>query len=131
MTTQNPNTNSLNITKDDVIDIITCIIDVDGLEEAKSVFKQLNAVFSTLPGWKETAAEIYRLFADKRKEEKQQMREEKLEELRAAASSVLVLSQATSDASNIGRADVDMKVDVNTPGNNIARIIKFSKEDED
>ena len=127
MTTPNPNTNSLNITKDDVIDIITCIIDVDGLEEAKSVFKQLNAVFSTLPGWKETAAEIYRLFADKRKEEKQQMREEKLEELRAAASQLFVLNQASSDANNIGKADVDMKVDVSSPGNTIAKTIKYNK----
>lgn len=77
MTTKTPNTHALNITHDDVISIITCTIDVDGLEEAKTVFKQLNAVFSTQPGRKETAAEIYKLFADKRKEEKQQQREEK------------------------------------------------------
>ena len=73
---------------------------MDGLEGAKTVFKQLNAVFSTQPGWKETAAEIYKLFADKRKEEKQQQREEKLEELRAAASSVLVLNK--NDLTGIG-----------------------------
>lgn len=103
MTTQPPNTNTLNITQNDVMNIITCIIDMDGLEEAKTVFKQLNAVFSTQPGWKETAAEIYKLFADKRKEEKQQQREEKLEELRAAASSVLVLNK--NDLTGIGNVN--------------------------
>ena len=100
MTTDTTSTISLNITKDDVIGIIKCAIDVDGLDEAKKLFKLLNGAFSTLPGWKETAAEIYKLFADKRKEEKQQLREEKLEELRAAASSVLVLNK--NDLTGIG-----------------------------
>lgn len=94
------NTSTLKITHDDVVNIITCIINMDGLEEAKTVFKQLNAVFSTQPGWKETAAGIYKLFADKRREEQQQLRLEKLEELRAAASSVLVLNK--NDLTGIG-----------------------------
>ena len=131
MTTQTTNNNTLNITQTDVMMIITRIIKVDGLEAARAAFKQMNDFFSGMKGWAETTDAIYDLFAEKRKEEKQQFREEKLEEQRAAASQLFVLSQASSDANNIGKADVDMKVDVSSPGNTIAKTIKFNKKDED
>ena len=131
MTTQTTNNNTLNITQIDVMRVITRIIKVDGLEAARAAFKQMNDFFSGMKGWAETTDAVYDLFAEKRKEEKQQQREEKLEEQRAAASQLFVLSQASSDANNIGKADVDMKVDVSSPGNTIAKTIKFNKKDED
>ena len=127
MTTQTTNNNTLNITQTDVMMIITRIIKVDGLEAARAAFKQMNDFFSGMKGWAETTDAVYDLFAEKRKEERQQLREEKLEEQRAAASQLFVLNQASSDANNIGKADVDMKVDVSSPGNTIAKTIKYSK----
>ena len=129
--TSKPRRGKLKITQDSVLRRIANYYELKGLEVAIEKFEQMNELFSTEPGWDEAAKVVTDYLIDKRKEENQRLRQEKLEEKRAAASSVLVLSQATSDASNIGRADVDMKVDVNTPGNNIARTIKFSKEDED
>jgi hypothetical protein len=94
-------------------------------------FEQMNDLFSTEPGWDETAKVVTDYLIEKRKEENQRLRKEKLEEQRAAASNVLVLSQATSDANNIGKADVNMDIDVKSPGNTIARTIKIIKEDEE
>ena len=123
--------NTLNITKNDVMGVIERIIDVDGLEAARAAFKQMNEFFSGMKGWADTTEAVYGRFAEKRKEEKQQQREEKLEEQRAAASRFVVMSQANNEAKNIGTAMIDeMKVDVNSPGNNIARVIKFEIEDE-
>jgi hypothetical protein len=131
MTTETPNPSTLKITHNDVVNIITCIIEVDGLEEAKSVYKQLNAVFSTLPGWKETATDIYKLFADKRKEEFQRQREEKLEELRESAPKFVMANTNNIEAKAVGKAEIDkMNVDVNSPGNNIAKVIQLGKDDE-
>ena len=120
----------LNITQIDVMMVIRRIIKVDGLEAARAAFKQMNDFFSGMKGWAETTDAVYDLFAEKRKEERQQLREEKLEEQRAAASQLFVLNQASSDANNIGKADVDMKVDVSSPGNTSAKTIKFNKKDE-
>lgn len=129
--TSKPRRGKLKITQDSVLRRIANYYELKGLEVAIEKFDQMNELFSTEPGWDEAAKVVTDYLIDKRKEENQRLRQEKLEEQRAAASNVLVLSQATSDASNIGRADVDMKVDVNSPGNTIARTIKFSKEDED
>ena len=121
--------NTLNITQLDVMGVIERIIDVDGLEAARAAFKQMNEYFSGMIGWAETTKAVYDLFATKRKEEKLQEREEKLEEQRAAASHFVVVSQANNDAKNIGTAEIDeMKVDVNSPGNNIARVINLGTD---
>ena len=116
----------LNITKDDVMGVIKRIIVVDGLDAARAAFKQMNEFFSGMKGWPETTEAVYSLFAEKREEEKQKLREEKLEEQRAGAPNILVQSNATSasEAKTIGTAEIkQMDVDVNCPGNNIARII--------
>ena len=131
MTTGTPITSTLNITQDDVVKIIRRIIDVDGLEAARAAFKQMNEFFSVMEGWTETADAVYDLFAEQRKAEQQRLRKEKLEEQRAAAPLFVVSSQSTSDAKSIGSAEIDkMDVDVNSPGNNIARIIQFGKNDD-
>ena len=73
--------------------------------------------------------------AEKRKEEKQQQREEKLEELRTAAPNIHLQNNSTSmsDAKNIRKVEVgQMDVEVKSPGNNIARIINIGdNNDED
>ena len=135
MTTQTTNNNTLNITQIDVMRIITRIIKVDGLEAARAAFKQMNDFFSGMKGWAETTDAVYDLFAEKRKEEKQQQREEKLEELRTAAPNIHLQNNSTSmsDAKNIRNVEVgQMDVEVKSPGNNIARIINIGdNKDED
>lgn len=131
MTTGTPITSTLNITQDDVVKIIRRIIDVDGLEAARAAFKQMNEFFSSMEGWAETTDAVYDLLAEQRKAEQQRLRKEKLEEQRAGAPLLVVSSQSTSDAKSIGSAEIDkMDVDVNSPGNNIARIIQFKKDDD-
>ena len=111
--------------------IVKRIIDVDGLEAARAAFKQMNEYFSGLKGWAETTDVVYALFAAQRETEQQKLRKEKLEERRAGAPLIVASSQSTSDAKNIGSAEIDkMDVDVNSPGNNIARIIQFGKNDD-
>ena len=111
------------------------IINVDGLEAARAAFKQMNDFFSGMKGWAETTDAVYDLFAEKRKEEKQQQREEKLEELRTAAPNIHLQNNSTSmsDAKNIRKVEVgQMDVEVKSPGNNIARIINIGdNNDED
>jgi hypothetical protein len=135
MTTQTTNINTLNITQIDVMRIIMRIINVDGLEAARAAFKQMNDFFSGMKGWAETTDAVYDLFAEKRKEEKQQQREEKLEELRTAAPNIHLQNNSTSmsDAKNIRNVEVgQMDVEVKSPGNNIARIINIGdNNDED
>jgi hypothetical protein len=135
MTTQTTNNNTLNITQIDVMRVITRIIKVDGLEAARAAFKQMNDFFSGMKGWAETTDAVYDLFAEKRKEEKQQQREEKLEELRTAAPNIHLQNNSTSmsDAKNIRKVEVgQMDVEVKSPGNNIARIINIGdNKDED
>ena len=135
MTTQTTNNNTLNITQIDVMRVITRIIKVDGLEAARVAFKQMNDFFSGMKGWAETTDAVYDLFAEKRKEEKQQQREEKLEELRTAAPNIHLQNNSTSmsDAKNIRKVEVgQMDVEVKSPGNNIARIINIGEnKDED
>lgn len=131
MTTGTPITSTLNITQDDVVRIIRRIIDVDGLEAACAAFRQMNGFFSGMEGWAETADAVYELLAEQRETEQQRLRREKLEEQRAGAPLFVVSSQSTSDAKNIGSAEIDkMDVDVNSPGNNIARIIQLGKDDD-
>jgi hypothetical protein len=131
MTTGTPITSTLNITQDDVVRIIRRIIDVDGLEKACEAFRQMNSFFSVIEGWAETADAVYDLLAEQREAEQQRLRKEKLEEQRAGAPLFVVSSQSTSDAKSIGPAEIDkMDVEVNSPGNNIARIIQFRKDDD-
>jgi hypothetical protein len=122
-------TGLLNITQNDVMEVIRRIIVVDGLDAARAAFKQMNEYFSGLRGWAETTESVYALIADKRKEEKQQQIQEQLEVQRAAAPNLVVMSHSTSDARNIGKTEMD--IDVNSPGNNIAKMIKIGdKHDE-
>ena len=133
MTPDLTNTNLLCITQDDVIRIIKRIIKIDGLDAAREAFRHMNEFFSGEKGWAETTEAVYQLIADIRKEEKQQSRKEKLEDQRAGASHFYVLNKAISEAKNIDKAEIDkMGVEVNSPGNNIARIINIgdSKDNE-
>ena len=108
------------------MEVIRRIIVVDGLDAARAAFKQMNEFFSGLRGWAETTEAVYALIADKRKEEKLQQMQEKLEAQRAGAPNLVVMNQATSDAKVVDKMDID----VNSPGNNIARIINLGEKDE-
>lgn len=129
MTSENTPTCLLNITQNDVMEVIRRIIVVDGLDAARAAFKQMNEYFSGLRGWAETTESVYALIADKRKEEKQQQIQEQLEVQRAAAPNLVVMSHSTSDARNIGKTEMD--IDVNSPGNNIAKIIKIGEKHDE
>lgn len=122
-------TGLLNITQNDVMEVIRRIIVVDGLDAARAAFKQMNEYFSGLRGWAETTESVYALIADKRKEEKLQQIQEQLEVQRAAAPNLVVMSHSTSDARNIGKTEMD--IDVNSPGNNIAKIIKIGEKHDE
>ena len=71
----------LKITKDSVLRIIESYYELKGLKVAMEKLEQLNELFSTEPGWNEASAEIMQYLTEKRKEEQQKQREEKLEEL--------------------------------------------------
>lgn len=129
MTSENTPTSLLNITQNDVMEVIRRIIVVDGLDAARAAFKQMNEFFSGLRGWAETTESVYALIADKRKEEKLQQIQEQLEVQRAAAPNLVVMSHSTSDARNIGKTEMD--IDVNSPGNNIAKIIKIGEKHDE
>lgn len=129
MTSENTPTSLLNITQNDVMEVIRRIIVVDGLDAARAAFKQMNEYFSGLRGWAETTESVYALIADKRKEEKQQQIQEQLEVQRAAAPNLVVMSHSTSDARNIGKTEMD--IDVNSPGNNIAKMIKIGEKHDE
>ena len=128
MTPEPQHPSLLNITSNDVMGVVRRIIDVDGLEAARVAFKQMNEFFSGMRGWAETTEAVYALIAEKRKEEKQQQIQEKLEAQRAGAPNLVVMSQATSDVRNIGKAEMD--IDVNSPGNNIGKMIKIGEKHE-
>ena len=128
MTSETTPPSLLNITSDDVMGVVRRIIDVDGLEAARVAFKQMNEFFSGMRGWAETTEAVYALIADKRKEEKQQQIQENLEAQRAAAPNLVVMNQATNDVRNIGKTEMD--IDVNSPGNNIAKMIKIGETHE-
>ena len=128
MTSETTTPSLLNITSDDVMGVVRRIIDVDGLEAARVAFKQMNEFFSGMRGWAETTEAVYALIADKRKEEKQQQIQENLEAQRAAAPNLVVMNQATNDVRNIGKTEMD--IDVNSPGNNIAKMIKIGENHE-
>ena len=129
MTSETTPTSLLNITQNDVMEVIRRIIVVDGLDAARAAFKQMNEYFSGLRGWADTTESVYALIADKRKEEKLQQIQEQLEVQRAAAPNLVVMSQSTSDARNIGKTEMD--IDVNSPGNNIAKIIKIGEKHDE
>ena len=129
MTSENTPTSLLNITQNDVMEVIRRIIVVDGLDAARAAFKQMNEYFSGLRGWADTTESVYALIADKRKEEKLQQIQEQLEVQRAAAPNLVVMSHSTSDARNIGKTEMD--IDVNSPGNNIAKIIKIGEKHDE
>ena len=130
MLSKTNNANILKITQNDVIGIIMRIVEVDGLEAAKAAFKHMNDYFSGIKGWGDTTDAVYTLLAEKRKEENKQLREERLEEQRAGAPKLVVMSKASSFSKSID-ADIDeMNVDINSPGNNVAKIIKLRGKDE-
>jgi hypothetical protein len=127
--TGKPRRGKLKITNVSVLRIIESYYELKGLKVAMEKLEQLNELFSTEPGWNEASAEIMQYLTEKRKEEQQKQREEKLEELRTAAPTISV----TSEAKAVGKAEVEqMDVEVKSPGNNIARLINLgdSKNDE-
>ncbi len=106
--TQGPNQKQrkrgkLKITQEDVVKVVMRIIDVKGLDAANAAFGQLNDCFSTKKGWAETADEVYDLLAGKRKEEKRELREEKLETQRAGAANIVMMNK--NDLTGIGKID--------------------------
>ena len=106
--TQDPNPKQqkrgkLKITQEDVVRVIMRIIDISGLDAAQADFGKMNDYFCTMKGWAETADEVYALFADKRKEEKQELREEKLETQRAGAANIILMNK--NDSTGIGKVD--------------------------
>jgi hypothetical protein len=108
MMTQGPNQKQrkrgkLKITQEDVVKVVMRIIDVKGLDAANAAFGQLNDCFSTKKGWAETADEVYDLLAGKRKEEKRELREEKLETQRAGAANIVMMNK--NDLTGIGKID--------------------------
>ena len=124
-----PRRGKLKITQERLVEGIRFAIKTDGIEKARLLFDMLNTYYSTETGWAEAALEIRTLFAEIREEELRKQREEKLEELRTAAPTISV----TSEAKAVGKAEVEqMDVEVNSPGNNIARIINIgdSKDNE-
>ena len=123
MTTGTPITSTLNITQDDVVRIVRRIIDVDGLEEARAAFKQMNEFFSGMEGWTETTDAVYDLLAEHREAEQQRLRKEKLEEQRAGAP-LFVVSEKTM-TSNMNEDD-GFCIKVYSPGNFIAKEITIN-----
>ena len=137
MTNKNPQPKSrrskLKLTQARVVEGIIFAIETDGVEKAKHLFDILNTYYSTEPGWSETALEIRKLFAEIRKQEEQKKHAEKeakreLERLKATTPSTLITNN--NEAKSIGQADVDMDIDVKSPGNTIARTIKIDRKDE-
>ena len=127
--TGKPRRGKLKITNVSVLRIIESYYELKGLKVAMEKLEQLNELFSTEPGWNEASAEVMQYLTEKRKEEQQKQREEKLEELRTAAPTISV----TSEAKAVGKAEIEqMDVEVKSPGNNIARLINLgdSKNDE-
>ena len=127
-----PRRGKLKITQENVLRRIANYYELKGLDVAIAKFELMNDLFSAEPGWNEAVEEVTKYLIQKRKEDNQRQREEKLEEQRAAASRFVVVSKATSDAKNIGTAKIDkMDVDVKSPGNTIAKIIKLGKNNDD
>lgn len=95
-----PRRGKLKITQDRVVASIRRVMASDGLVDAKAAFKLLNELFSTEPGWGQTAEEVYALFAEEQRrlaeEEKAARQEEqaaRLEEQRAGAPSIYMFNQ--------------------------------------
>ena len=133
--TGKPRRGKLKITNVSVLRIIESYYELKGLKVAMEKLEQLNELFSTEPGWNEASAEIMQYLTEKRKEEQQKQREEKLEELRTAAPNIHLQNNSTNtnNAKNIEKAEIEqMDVEVKSPGNNIARLINLgdSKNDE-
>lgn len=98
--TPKPRRGKLKITQESVLRRIANYYELKGLDVAIEKFEQINELFSTEPGWDETAKVVTEYLIEKRKEENQRHMEEKLKEQRAAASSVLVLNK--NDLTGIG-----------------------------
>ena len=126
-----PRRGKLKINQERLVEGIRFAIKTDGVEKARLLFDMLNTYYSTEPGWAEAALEIRTLFAEIREEELRKQREEKLEELRTAAPRIVMANK--HEARSIDKMEIgEMGVEVNSPGNNIARIINIgdSKDDE-
>ena len=91
--TSRPHRVKLKVTQQRVVDIIVRIINTEGLEAAQEQFKLLNHLFTTEPGWAETAAEIYGIFAEVQKCLKKEQLEAELAKQRAGAASFFVMNQ--------------------------------------
>lgn len=83
----------LMITQECVLRNVERIYETKGYDVAMASFEEMNAFFSTEPGWADAAIEVYKFLATKRKEEMQQLREEKLEEQRAGAPSFFLMNK--------------------------------------
>lgn len=83
----------LNITTADVLGVLNRIIEVEGLEAARTAFKQMNEFFSGMWGWVETTNAVYALFAAVRRKEHKEQFEEQLAKERAGAASFVWLNQ--------------------------------------
>ena len=131
--TGKPRRGKLKITNVSVLRIIESYYELKGLKVAMEKLEQLNELFSTEPGWNEASAEIMQYLTEKRKEEQQKQREEKLEELRESAPKFVMANTNNIEAKAVGKTEVgQMDVEVKSPGNNIARIINIGdNNDED
>lgn len=124
--TPKPRRGKLKLTQARVVEGIIFAIETDGIEKAKQLFDMLNTYYSTEPGWPETALEIRKLFAEIRKQEEQKRHAEKeakreLDRLKATTPSTFITN--TNENKNVGKEEIDMDVDVKSPGNTIANTI--------
>ena len=103
-----------------IVERVRACMDANGLEKTQVYFEGMEHLLSGLPWWSEVKSAAESLFADERK------RLEELELARARASAMQIYQFMPGATTGI-----DMGVDVNTPGNNIARTINIDKKDED
>ena len=82
----------LKITQDRVVTIMMRIINTDGLETARTMFKLMNDIFSTERGWAETADEVYAVLAEAQRRQHSEQLAEDLARLRASAPSILMVN---------------------------------------
>lgn len=132
MTTSDSTRRTFRLTKDDIVRIIKRRIAMDGLEAAKAYFKYMNEDYSGIDGWTEVVNEVYDFFIEEQRKLEEKLHLKSLELQRAAAPNLYVANKAMSEAKSIGKEEIDkMNVEVKSPGNNIARIIKLGEDNND
>ena len=82
----------LKITQARVVNIIMRIINTDGLETARTMFKLMNDIFGTENGWPETADEVYAILAEAQRRQRSEQLAEELARRRASAPSILMVN---------------------------------------